>query len=318
MADLGTHGAKSNVVILDACRNDPFERSDRYRPGTRGSGSRGLQVLKAGDFSNMFIAYATKPGDVALDGDGRNGIYTKHLLAALQQPGLTIEKVFKQVRKNVRLETESNQIPWTSSGLEDELFLGSKLQPTFTAFKPDPLNEFRNAINQTDWIKTSDLALNQRIEQYQKTLTLYGALSTEEFYQATTQRLKRLEKINAQLGNMTVAYDDTEENAASSATNRAKYNVWNDFVVKWSGGYDYTNEDDIILKRARSYSREYQTAWQSDMSASQALSKKRTEKAQQDAVIARAEAAKAKAASKRSSASEPETEAYELPDFGGF
>jgi hypothetical protein len=106
-----TAGNAVNIVILDACRNNPFTRSFRNL-------EQGLARMDGPVGS--YIAYATAPGSVAADGEGSNGMYTQHLLAALKQPGLTIEQTFKQVRNNVRRDTEGQQIPWESSSLTGE------------------------------------------------------------------------------------------------------------------------------------------------------------------------------------------------------
>lgn len=102
-------GSRINIVILDACRNNPFARSFR-------SAARGLVIMESGA-KGSFIAYATAPGSVAYDGDGRNGLYTKHLLNSLRHPDSDIERVFKRVRSSVAEETKNAQIPWDSSSL---------------------------------------------------------------------------------------------------------------------------------------------------------------------------------------------------------
>lgn len=100
--------AKINIVILDACRNNPFARKFR-------GGSRGLAVVDAAQ--GTLIAYATAPGSVASDGVGENGLYTQELLKALEQPGLQVEEVFKIVRREVAEQSGNEQIPWESSSL---------------------------------------------------------------------------------------------------------------------------------------------------------------------------------------------------------
>jgi hypothetical protein len=97
-----------NIVILDACRNNPFER--RFR-----GGSRGLAAIDAA--GGTIIAYATAPGTVAADGDGENGVYTSELLTALEVPDLKVEEVFKRVRVAVSERTRGAQVPWESSSL---------------------------------------------------------------------------------------------------------------------------------------------------------------------------------------------------------
>ena len=100
-----------NIVILDACRNNPFARTFR-------SVQAGLAQMDAP--TGTFIAFATAPGSVAADGAGENGVYTKYLLAEMAQPGMPIEQVFKQVRNGVMAETKGRQIPWESSSLRGE------------------------------------------------------------------------------------------------------------------------------------------------------------------------------------------------------
>lgn len=105
---------KLNIVILDACRNNPFARSFR-------SISSGLAQMDAP--KGTLIAYATAPGSVAADGEGRNGIFTKYLLENMQKSGLLIEMVFKNVRVSVLRDTDNKQVPWESSSLTGNFYL---------------------------------------------------------------------------------------------------------------------------------------------------------------------------------------------------
>lgn len=102
-----------SVLILDACRNNPFER--RFR----GAGG-GLAQMDAPKGS--LIAYATAPGRTAADGEGRNGQFTQALLKQIQTPGLAIEQVFKNVRREVARATRDAQIPWESSSLTGDFY----------------------------------------------------------------------------------------------------------------------------------------------------------------------------------------------------
>lgn len=86
-----------NVVVLDACRNNPFIK-------TRSLKSRGLAPMDAP--SGSLVAFSTAPGTEASDGSGRNGLYTKHLMANLKVPGLTVEQVFKRTREGVETESQ--------------------------------------------------------------------------------------------------------------------------------------------------------------------------------------------------------------------
>ncbi|MDK9725626.1 MAG: caspase family protein [Sterolibacteriaceae bacterium MAG5] len=105
--------ARLSMVILDACRNNPFER--RFR-----GGGQGLAQISAP--TGTLIAYATSPGRVAADGEGRNGLFTGELLAAMDIPGIKIEDVFKRVRSNVVRKSHDAQTPWESSSLTGDFY----------------------------------------------------------------------------------------------------------------------------------------------------------------------------------------------------
>lgn len=102
-----------NIIILDACRNNPLTRSFR-------SATRGLAAINAP--SGTLIAYATAPGSVASDGEGSNGLYTQELLRYMRTPGLSVENIFKQVRISVRGKSAGKQTPWESSSLTADFF----------------------------------------------------------------------------------------------------------------------------------------------------------------------------------------------------
>ena len=105
-----------NMVILDACRNNPYAGS------VRGPG-RGLARIDGA--SGSLIAYSAGPGEVANDGEGKNSPYTLALTAALVEPGLKVEEVFKRVRVRVEDETGRTgrrQTPWESSSLRGDFY----------------------------------------------------------------------------------------------------------------------------------------------------------------------------------------------------
>ncbi|HKO97825.1 MAG TPA: TonB family protein [Pyrinomonadaceae bacterium] len=119
-----------NVVILDACRNNPFGRSFR-------SASNGLAQMDAP--SGTLIAYATAPGSIASDGNARNGLYTQELLKNMLVPGLSIEEVFKRVRIAVRNSTGGQQTPWEASSLTGDFYFTPLTSKTIPPIASDPI-----------------------------------------------------------------------------------------------------------------------------------------------------------------------------------
>jgi len=117
-----------NIVVLDACRNNPFARG-----WSRDASDDGLAQITAP--KGTFIAYATSPDMTASDGTGRNGLYTAELLKYLKQPNLKIEETFKEVTKAVDDKSGGRQTPWFSSSLRGE-FIFKPNQKTASVTKP--------------------------------------------------------------------------------------------------------------------------------------------------------------------------------------
>jgi rhodanese-related sulfurtransferase/outer membrane protein OmpA-like peptidoglycan-associated protein len=108
-------GNKINLVIMDACRNNPFKGF--FKKGISEIGLANMQSAKG-----TLIAYATSPGKVAEDGPVRNSPYTKYLLQFMQQPELGVEKVFKKVGAAVSQETNNEQTPWYNSSIYGDFY----------------------------------------------------------------------------------------------------------------------------------------------------------------------------------------------------
>ena len=133
MALMEKSGTKVNIIILDACRNNPFERS-----WTRAATGRGLAFMNAP--GGTLIAYATAPGSTASDGSGKNGLYTSAILESIQTPGLTIIQVFQQVRKIVAQKSNNQQIPWESTSLTGDFYFNTKSPAVTSSVKPSVEN----------------------------------------------------------------------------------------------------------------------------------------------------------------------------------
>jgi hypothetical protein len=105
---------KTNIIILDACRTNPYER--RWR----GADSSGLAPVYAP--KGMIIGYATSPGQVAHDGNGRNGAYTDAFLRHVSTPDITIEDLFKRIRNTLSSSTRGRQISWEHTSLMGDFY----------------------------------------------------------------------------------------------------------------------------------------------------------------------------------------------------
>lgn len=101
-----------NILILDACRNNPFGALNLATPG--------LAQMDAP--ARTIIAFSTAPGQVAADGTGDNSVYAKHLVTNMREPGMKLEDVFKRVRTAVRQESAGRQVPWENTSLEADFY----------------------------------------------------------------------------------------------------------------------------------------------------------------------------------------------------
>jgi hypothetical protein len=122
-----------NIVILDACRSNPFAR--RWRSSTKG-----LATVDAP--TGTIVSFATAPGKEASDGDAGNGLYTERLLYYMKQPGLTIEDIFKYVRRDVQLKSRNQQTPWELSSLTGNFYFipgtSEQVEPAPAVQQPAP------------------------------------------------------------------------------------------------------------------------------------------------------------------------------------
>jgi uncharacterized caspase-like protein len=143
-----------NIVILDACRNNPL-------PKTRGM-DRGLARIEAP--GGTFIAFSAGPGQTAQDGAaGSNGVFTGEFLKAMSEPGVPLEQVFKKVVIGVKAATKGAQTPWQESSLQGDFFFYPKggvaaASPAATPGAPAPARHVDNAseLEQAYWDRIKD------------------------------------------------------------------------------------------------------------------------------------------------------------------
>lgn len=117
----------TKIIVLDACRENPWERS-----WTRSSHTRGLASVYAP--KGTIIGFATSPGELASDGLGRNGTYTDALLQHIEEPDCTIESMFKKVRNTVAAETRGKQTTWEHTSLSGNFYFNMSLGKIITAY----------------------------------------------------------------------------------------------------------------------------------------------------------------------------------------
>jgi hypothetical protein len=174
-------GNRMNIVVLDACRDNPFA-------GT--ATGKGLAQLDAP--MGTFLAYATAPGNVAEDGDAKsaNGLYTKYLLEELKKPTAKIEDVFKRVRLNVRKQSQGRQIPWESTSLEDDFFFNAGLRPTQKLSDSEKDKAFTT--EKADWDKIKD---SKNVDDFYSFLKTYPNGNINGLAQSKLEQLQKSQTV---------------------------------------------------------------------------------------------------------------------------
>lgn len=152
---------KTNIVFLDACRDNPLARNLASSMGTRSAAlGRGLAQIDSG--VGTFVAFSTQPGNVALDGTGRNSPFTEALARHVGTPGHTLPSVMVEVRKSVLKATSGKQVPWDHSALTGNFYF---VPPANTvAASPSPPSS-----------ATELAALKERMQQLEAQLAARGS-----------------------------------------------------------------------------------------------------------------------------------------------
>jgi uncharacterized protein (TIGR02145 family) len=147
-----------NIIILDACRNNPFERS-----WTRSSTGKGLAFMDAP--SGTLIAYATAPGNTASDGTGKNGLYTEAILKSMKIPDITVLQMFQNVRNIVSQKSDKKQIPWESTSLTGDFYF-NKSDSITVSIPPIKAEDDKYLFSNDDFgTKTSGVFIDARDNQ---------------------------------------------------------------------------------------------------------------------------------------------------------
>jgi uncharacterized caspase-like protein len=195
MNALSSVPSKSRIVILDACRNNPFSAINK-------TAGRGLAIVDAPNGS--IVSYSTAPGTEALDGDGQNSPYTTALMKIGHEPGLPIEQLLKRVRLDVSNTTARQQFPWESSSLTVEFSFfpagaGQERAATANNAQPNATAKTRSETRSVEaWQKELKsktareayeiVVREDQVEGYQAYLALYPSQSTAPALRSLSDR----------------------------------------------------------------------------------------------------------------------------------
>ncbi|MBH5388047.1 caspase family protein [Bradyrhizobium diversitatis] len=165
MSTLETIPSRMRIVILDACRNNPF-------PEVNDAG-RGLAIVDAPNGS--IVGYSTAPGAEALDGTGGHSPYTQAFLNVAREPNVPIEQLFKRVRLQVNQTTSGAQIPWESSSLtSDFTFFGDTAVAANRAPVKAPVVQMASSLPSRSTRQAYDYVVSEgRPEYYQEFIRMY-------------------------------------------------------------------------------------------------------------------------------------------------
>jgi hypothetical protein len=161
-----------NIVILDACRDNPYTRSFR-------NAARGLAILSNAP-SGTFISYSTGPGNVARDGEGRNSPYTAALIKHMTEQGQPVEQVFKKVRQTLASKSGGTQIPWELSSLQGNFFFVPGSARTATESSPAEMQLEKRKPGADNTVDELELAM-AKIQQQKEDKAAQKAEREEKF-----------------------------------------------------------------------------------------------------------------------------------------
>ncbi|MBL8386364.1 MAG: caspase family protein, partial [Burkholderiales bacterium] len=163
-----------NLIILDACRDNPFGSLAQLE-------QKGLSQMDAPP--GTLLAYATAPGNTASDGEGANGLYTENLLKEMRVREAKVEDVFKRVRLAVRRASKGAQVPWESTSLEDDFYFA----PPGSLARPDDAERARRFAEELKlWESIQEAAVPAPFENY---LRQYPSGQFSELAQLQLERL---------------------------------------------------------------------------------------------------------------------------------
>ncbi len=205
-----------NVIVLDACRDNPFEGQVR-------STQKGLSQMDAP--TRTLLAYATSPGNGADDGSGANGLYTESLLREMKVREAKIEDVFKRVRLGVRRASSGRQIPWESTSLEEDFYF----------LPPEQLRKLSQEEEEREF--REELALFEKARQAKEPAPLVGYLRKYPSGRFAELAQLRLDQVLQAQGEKRVEIASSAGNPFTAGTVRA------DTKFKVGDSFTYSEDD---------------------------------------------------------------------------
>jgi len=217
-----------NVVVLDACRNNPFGRGFR-------SAEQGLAEMRAP--TGSLIAYATAPGKVAADGSGRNGLYTQHLLRNIVTPGLSVTDMFMNVREAVVRDSGRKQVPWENTSLIGRFSFAGGTQVASLGPMPNSLTSSLPAVTapQRPGSGTVDLSDINAEAAAQARLDAAARKDWDARLKAMQADFATVQKV--------------EKSGKYAAAHKAK--AWERFLETYPGENPFTDQDQALRAKAR-------------------------------------------------------------------
>lgn len=200
--------APVNIVILDACRNNPFIRNFR-------SAINGLAPMQAP--AGTLVAFSTAPGQTAIDGTGQYSLYTEHLVENLTVPGLKIEDVFKNVRVGVQRVSSGRQVPWENTSLTGDFYFRNKatVEVDDSVRRQTQREEVQRAVKQALAQREGEEAARRKLQQDEIERAVLAALKKREDEATNAQTAARerdtaraaVERLNKELAELRAARD---------------------------------------------------------------------------------------------------------------
>ncbi|MDB5864850.1 MAG: peptidase caspase catalytic subunit p20 [Betaproteobacteria bacterium] len=218
-----------NVVILDACRDNPFGPNVKLE-------QKGLSQIDAPP--GTLLAYSTAPGNAAADGGGPNGLYTGYVLQEMQAPAAKIEDVLKRVRLNVRRDSRGQQVPWESTSLEQDFYF----------IPPKALKKLSLEESEAQFVE--ELALWDTVKTAKERGPLEDYLRRFPSGKFSELAQFRLDRVLAQSGEQAVQAGDASRNAGNPfSKGTARVNL--DYAI--GDTYNYRQVDLSTSAETRKY-----------------------------------------------------------------